>query len=944
MASTSEWNDYLHVNLNQINHDLTSDNADVVRRTLIELMTTANVNVNNLQMIWKTVEYFPEGDQLIPASDDELKKFARVVNVKLNKIDEMIKESLEDYKRVANVHLKSLETYIIRKDVTSIKHFAAKYTETLKKAESMELTTAAVNLMTALKDKAHGLILPKNCFIPSAEPTVDQAYTNLASRNYPEIATILAARQASQTAVIIGNDKIGFVDNEEVKMLPTIAIGWTHDSPVCEVVEHCDSVLLSNVKLPVNLRTGDAKKFKNQFQENDFATLNTSPVPMTVTPALVPSQKLSFVALKMLRWNEKCTYWIDENRAVFYLIVNRSETVKFKDFLESENDVVEEAMNEIDLQRNIKPHNIALRFPLELLLINNIGRFISAQRGEDVKTILLPVQLNDSPTALTTSTDSFIDIMAACVATFTKPASNMTKSAWIRTVGAAINMNIDTHTIIQQREYANDDKLVQNLEWMKNVKILEFNSGMERRPKKIGNGDVEDDYNTFKLLAPSQVTMGFGVFKRQHDFLNNNTIWLHFRKLMISASLYTTVKGYRNMIWGYLKTLDPIEGNVLTFLSSMKNIGGYADNKNLMKESMKLVEPMVKTLHDGTLAKLTEDIANLTVVSKDMEKIKNTDSGKINELLQTTIDQAQVLEADLWAKDTLNEKETSEYLAYIESTRQVITDFMRAEETILKELGQENGDKTQLKSIKRTFKMIRKPLESTSTKCMDNLALMVETPENCDVSKISSNNSSEEDAETTVVSKKILKVHGETSETDKSVAKSISFGKDNIRTFEKGQVIESFTEVESSDPETDGNVNELVKRMEEVLSKKQLDEIDSEDQEACDEIWKRISGENDILNKVKKRIKKRTDQKKSRRQNRAGKDASEPEDPSDSSDSSDDSDDSEEDDWERKSTSEITKRRNPIKNLKRSLKRRRKRKKLTPQVAVLTTTSQSHGS
>ena len=897
MASTDDWSIYLELNLTKIRLDLTNENSDIVRQTLVELMNTANVNVDSLREIWETVEYFPEGDQFIPECDNELKKFARAVNDKLSKIDELVKTSLLDYKRVANDHLKNIETYIKQKNVTTINHYATAFTTTSKKAERLEATESALTLMKSLREKAQGKILPKNCYIPSDDnPTVDQVYTNLASRDFPAIATIVAARQIAQTAVMIGDDKIGFIDNEKIRLIPTVGVSWTDNKLVCKKVEHHDSVLVGTLKLPINLRTGDAKRFKEQFISDEFEFLTSKPMAVTIEPASTPEQKLNLSALKILKLDEPCTYFIDENRAVFYVILGKDDALDVDEFLKSDTDIVGEALREIGLVNDIEPPVIALRFPLEVMLINNIGRFMNAQTGKDVKTLILPVRKRLSQSVITTDDDSFVDVMAACLKTFSRPAFNIRKSSWIQAMSAIADMAIENPTVpnlvfnlaFNKTSY----ELIGGLEWMKNLNTLRFNSGSNRRKKKISDADT--DFNNFTLLTPSQVTMKFGEFKDKHDFLNDNRIWQHFRKLMLSASTYTTVNGYRNMVTGYLKGLQAVEGDVPTeFLKRMGSVGNYDHLQAVIKKALKLAEPMVKTWHNGTIAKLTEDIANLTIVTKEMEAVKDTNPGKINDILQGTIDRAHELESDYWGKNTLNEKETADYVAYIESTRQVISELICAEQTILNEIESGGGDKDKLRTLKRTFRSVRKPLQNTSTKCMDNLATMVEGPGDCDLSPISSNNSADEEAETTVVAKKTPKVHDKKEKTEKPTPKNVSFGKEHTRTFAKGETISDFTEGESTDSDDSDEAEEVIQRMGEVIEK----------------------------NKRKKRPKKKKDDQ----ENRKEKDASEPEEPSDSSDSSEDSDDSEDEDHDRNSRHNKKKKKN-----KKSKKKTKKKKKRKP--------------
>jgi hypothetical protein len=213
-------------------------------------------------------------------------------------------------------------------------------------------------------------------------------------------------------------------DSDKVDIVPTFSIDLTDsDNPKIRELDMRESIMLASSYVASKINLPDTQQINEQWGTNNSETIKHATFVTTIVPTTSDGQQISLNALKVCKINN-LTYYIDEVRSALYILA-RHDTECILSTLLSKNkkNVVELAVNDHEATHGEKLNSLAIRLPLEALLLPNIESFMKATESKDLKTFKIPIFEKTEKESQTCDDSSFLEIFCGILTSFGKISS-----------------------------------------------------------------------------------------------------------------------------------------------------------------------------------------------------------------------------------------------------------------------------------------------------------------------------------------------------------------------------------------------------------------------------------------------------------------------------------------------------------------------------------------
>ena len=642
---------------------------------------------------------------------------AKQLSDELSNLNRRVHQDWNQYRHEMNEALTGIETVICDNFPNLSPSLYREYTKTMRLLDQLEKHPEVKAILRRMPDLSTDRIIPKNKTI-SEKTSIDDIYSKFADRPYPRISTLTQVRDKRMISMNI-DKAIHTANSNDVKIIPTFSIDLTDpNKPQSRELDMRESIMLASSYISPKIKIPDSQQINEQWGRNNSGTITHATFVTTVVPTTSNNQQVSLNALKVCKLND-ATYYIDEVRGALYMLVRHdSECIMSTSLSDSKTNIIELAISEHETTHGKKPNSLAIRLPLETLLIPNIASFMKATEPKDLKIFKLPIVEKTFKDSQTCDDSSFLDIFCGILTSFGKICSGYNIEKRVEILKQAREVASHTPLYILNNVFSYDDVDYNKIDLLNKLKFLELQKNSSKA-KSLNHGVKQILENT-DLTPPHGSITKFNEFQESHRILEDSRFQSNFREFYLAAAFHPTAVSYIETLTEHMNTLSK-EPKCFPkkIIENLAFLGDENLIPNTIKNAEKLANKAVETLLDDSFSDLNQSIAEInrrgtvpfTLTAKDSKYLNRTLKETLNHFESTRKHKLNKSKIDSAANKKIVEQLTKEMQA-IKNTEEDLKNQMKiadAESLVM------------LQGITKTLKNIRLPMKALVQNCTENV-------------------------------------------------------------------------------------------------------------------------------------------------------------------------------------------------------------------------------
>ena len=550
-ADLDDWKTFF-ANESKIRSDLTSNDASKMRSMITEIFQKANIGTTHKNLLFNRFSIEISKTKLIPTDEEKLKSMAKQLSDELSNLNRRIHQDWNQYRQEINEALTGIEKIICDNFPNLSPSLYREFTGTMRLLERLENNPDVKEILKKIPDLSTDKIIPKNKKVSEAT-SVDDIYSKFANRSYPRISTITQIRDRHMIAMNI-DKAIHTADSDKVRILPTFSIDLTDsNNPQIRELEMRESIILASSYVSPKIILPDTQQINEQWGRNNSEIIKHATFVTTVVPTMSNGQQVSLNALKVCKINNS-TYYIDEVRGALYMLARHdTKCIISTSLSKSKTNVVELAVKAHEATHGKKPNSLAIRLPLEALLIPNMASFMKANDSKGLNTLKLPIHEISEKENQSCDDSSFLEIFCAILSSFGKISSGYNIEKRIEILIRARDVTSQTPLYSLKNVYDYNDIDYNKVDLLHKMKFLAIQKS-SNKSKSLHHGLKQILENT-KLTPPHGAITKFNEFQKSHKILTDNRFYTNFRVFYLAAAFHPTAASYIDTLTDHITTL-----------------------------------------------------------------------------------------------------------------------------------------------------------------------------------------------------------------------------------------------------------------------------------------------------------------------------------------------------------------------------------------------------